>query len=121
MADDFKWDELEAEATVVEEARAIAVYLNPKGDVVIRQQAAYGIDDEDPFVFIPMQRVPVLIARLQVLLRDSKQQEEYALIKKNIFRFLIACTTNNSEVIIRRPIIASMVNFELAAFYRGIA
>jgi hypothetical protein len=30
MADDFKWDELEAEATVVEEARAIAVYLNPK-------------------------------------------------------------------------------------------
>lgn len=37
MSEDFNWNEADSnDDVVVPEVRAIAVYLNPKGDVVIR-------------------------------------------------------------------------------------
>jgi len=69
-ADDFKWDELEKEAIVVKEAKETAVYYNLSGDVVIRQREWH---DDDPFLVIPLHRVPALIERLQVLYKEATE------------------------------------------------
>lgn len=69
--DDFKWDELEKEAIVVREAKETAVYYNPSGDIVIRQREW---DDDDPFLIIPLHRVPALIERLQSLYKEVTEE-----------------------------------------------
>lgn len=48
----FDWNSEEGKAnTVVQSVQAVAVYVNPDGDVVIRQQDLMG--DEDSYVVIP--------------------------------------------------------------------
>lgn len=42
----------------------ITVYLNPHGDVVIRQQAAGGDSSHDQVVVLTADHVPVLVAAL---------------------------------------------------------
>lgn len=49
---DFDWID-SAEDVVVPEQAAIAVYLNPRGDVVIRQQAQYHPDEDTWIVVAP--------------------------------------------------------------------
>jgi hypothetical protein len=46
-----------------------AVYENPYGAIVIRQEAPY--PDDDPFVFIRPEYLPALIGRLQTFLADK--------------------------------------------------
>ena len=47
--DDFDWND--ADHVVVPEQASIAVYLNPKGDVVIRQAGQYHPDEDTWIVF----------------------------------------------------------------------
>ncbi|MGF6434340.1 hypothetical protein [Bradyrhizobium elkanii] len=71
---DFKWGEARNEGlVVVPEQAAIAVYENPNGDVVIRQEAQMH-PDEDHYVYIQHLYLPVLIAALEQL-RLKKQRE----------------------------------------------
>lgn len=60
--DDFKWTSGE-DCIVIAAQPAIAVYLNPWGHCVIRQEAA-GDHDEDKFVTVAPDNVARLIAAL---------------------------------------------------------
>jgi len=53
---------------VIRPVEAIAVYRNPKDDVVIRQQDILG--GEDSFVIVPQDRLSELILALQNHLDD---------------------------------------------------
>ena len=69
-SDDFKW-EPENGAVIVPEQKAIAVYRNPWGQVVIRAGAAeYG--DEDSFVVVSTEHVPALKASPPLVLDRKK-------------------------------------------------
>ena len=56
---DFKWNE-DIDNVVFETVQGVAVYTNPDGDLVIRQQAT-PLDDEDQIVIVPSDRVEALI------------------------------------------------------------
>ncbi len=73
MSDNFDWDNVDG-ARVVNEARETVVYLNTKNDVVIRQRADWPHEEEDPFLVIPLYRVPALIQRLDALLLEAHSQ-----------------------------------------------
>jgi hypothetical protein len=62
---EFDWDNLAEESVIADERRAIAVYENPMGQIVIRQQAFDGSPDEDPFICIPREILPKLLKALQ--------------------------------------------------------
>ena len=61
MSDEFSWDD---DSVVVESISAVAVYTNPKGNIVIRQQDEYGAFGEDAFIVIPRDKVKEVIAAL---------------------------------------------------------
>jgi hypothetical protein len=65
VSNDFDWfgDETR-ESRIIPEQPETAVYLNPNGAAVIRQQGEHG---EDPFVIIQPEYITTLIARLQHL------------------------------------------------------
>lgn len=48
---DWKWHGEEAESIVIPAVQAVAVYTNPRGEIVIRQQDQTG--NEDAVVIIP--------------------------------------------------------------------
>jgi hypothetical protein len=82
-SDRWKWDEArEGGLVVAEEQRVTAVYTNPFGAVVIRQEASEldNSPDDDPFVFIRPEFVPKLIralaaeVALEVELRNAPQR-----------------------------------------------
>ena len=56
----FDWSD--DSAVVLREQPATAVYFNPRGQVVIRQQGE--VFDDDPFVFFNVESLPALIAAL---------------------------------------------------------
>ncbi len=61
---DFDWNSQEANETIVIPSVAgVAVYRNPDGDVVIRQEDRIG--GEDAFIVIPVTFVEQLILALQ--------------------------------------------------------
>ena len=63
---DFEWSEA-GDDLLQPTTAAIAVYFNPRGDVVIRQQAVeYG--EEDSFVCVPFDKVRPLIEKLRLML-----------------------------------------------------
>jgi hypothetical protein len=70
MSDDFDWNAMEDDL-VVNPARRVAAYFNPRGEVVIRQEDNdfFGMD---PFIVIPTRDVPRLIEKLRDLVQ-SKQ------------------------------------------------
>lgn len=59
---EFSWRD--TESVVVRAVNAIAVYRNPDGDVVIRQEAAI-FGDDDPFIVVPENALPRLIEALK--------------------------------------------------------
>jgi hypothetical protein len=66
--DDFKW-EPENEAVIVAQQQAIAIYINPWGQVVIRAAGEdYG---EDVFIRVSPEHVPALIAKLTAILKEG--------------------------------------------------
>lgn len=61
---DFSWSDAREEGSIVApEQAAIAVYENPNGDLVIRQQGEMGEDDH--FIYIQHTYLPRLIASLE--------------------------------------------------------
>jgi len=60
---DFDWSD--TESVVVENVDAIAVYPNPGGDIVIRQDSR--LNGEDIFVVLPMSKLSSIISALQKL------------------------------------------------------
>lgn len=56
---DFKWNE-DIDNVVFKSVQGVAVYSNPDGDIVIRQQAS-PLYDEDQIVIVPSDRVEALI------------------------------------------------------------
>lgn len=62
MSEEFSWRN---EAVIVKRTDAIAVYTNPHGDVVIRQEGTgLGDNGEDQIIVIPYERVQDIIAAL---------------------------------------------------------
>jgi hypothetical protein len=55
-----RFDWCESESIVLREQPATAVYINPAGDIVIRQANAYG-DDDDDFIYLRPENVPALV------------------------------------------------------------
>jgi hypothetical protein len=66
--DDNRFDWSEEDNVVCHEQPRSAVYFNPRGQVVIRQQADYHAFDEDSFVFFSIENVPALIESLRALI-----------------------------------------------------
>ena len=64
-ANDFSWSD-EA-LIVVKRVDAIAVYKNPEGDIVIRQEQRSG--DEDNVVVVPPQYAYTLVESIQRMLK----------------------------------------------------
>jgi hypothetical protein len=57
MSDDFDWTD--ANNVVVHSQPATAVYLNPYGQVVVRQEGHYG-PDEDQWIYVSTENVPIV-------------------------------------------------------------
>jgi hypothetical protein len=75
--DDFNWNDVE-EGLVVPEQFAIAVYNNPRNDLVIRQAGRYG-NDEDHFVVIHpshAQRTAKTAAERQRRRREKQRERD---------------------------------------------
>jgi hypothetical protein len=66
-SNDFSWSD-EA-LIVVKRVDAIAVYKNPQGDIVIRQESRAG--DEDNIVIVPAQYAYTLVESMQRLLKGQ--------------------------------------------------
>jgi hypothetical protein len=64
---DFKWQD---KLVVVPAQPAIAVYFNPCGDVVIRQQGPYGYHD-DQWIYVQIKNLGPLIDQLQRIARGE--------------------------------------------------
>jgi hypothetical protein len=60
---DFNWSQ-DGDAVVVPHQAAIAVYENPRGEIVIRQEGHYG-PDEDHWIVVSRENLVALILRLQ--------------------------------------------------------
>ena len=74
--EDFRWEwEPENEEIVVPEQLALAIYRNPWGQVIIRQQ---GFMEEDVYVRLNAESLPKVIAKLQRLLRDIEAEDAAA-------------------------------------------
>lgn len=57
---DFKWDR---ESTVIAQVDAVAVYTNPDGDIVIRQNDS--VQGEDHIIVIPVAYASTLIEAIK--------------------------------------------------------
>jgi len=68
---EFSWANVEKRELITPSVGAIAVYRNPNGDVVIRQEDRLG--DEDDVVVVPMDRVELLVLRLNELLEEAQR------------------------------------------------
>ena len=66
MSNDFEWKDGE-EDVVFPSVQGVAVYRNPQGSVVIRQQAG-PLEEEDTFILVPQVHVAALIEALQNVL-----------------------------------------------------
>ena len=70
MSDDkFNWGP-ENEDVVVPEQKALAIYANPWGQVVIRQEAAWD-ESEDRFLVISWENLPKVIEQLTKIRDDN--------------------------------------------------
>jgi hypothetical protein len=64
MAEKFQWyGEDAAESVIIQSVQAVAVYTNPNGEIVIRQESS--TQDDDHFVVIPRSQVKVLLKALR--------------------------------------------------------
>ena len=75
MADDNERFDWSSDNIVVPEQKPIAVYWNPLGALVIRQQAGE-YEREDPFVVIQPSHIPALLSRIEKLLSEGPSAEE---------------------------------------------
>lgn len=64
--DRFKWGD---ESNVFETVRGVAVYRNPKGDIVIRQE---GWPDDDAVIVIPIEQANSVLAAIREAKRGNR-------------------------------------------------
>jgi hypothetical protein len=69
---DFSWDPENGDV-IVPEQRALAVYVNLWGQVVIREERRGWDDESDVYIRISMENLGKVIAALQAIQRDEKQ------------------------------------------------
>jgi hypothetical protein len=67
VSDDFCWGS-DNDSIIIPHQPAIAVYFNPPGEVVIRQEGHYH-PDEDHWIYIQIENLDPLIAKLQRIAR----------------------------------------------------
>lgn len=71
MSNDWKWhDEDGKELTVFPTVSAVAVYSNPNGDIVVRQEGHMGEDDS--VIVIPRIHAGAVISAMQSELEQSE-------------------------------------------------
>lgn len=73
MSEEFKWDD---ESIVVHSVSAIAVYSNPAGNIVIRQEDPMG--GEDQLVIVPQDRAEQIVDAIHrelAALREEAEQQ----------------------------------------------
>ena len=70
MNDEFKWDDVEDDL-IQDDQLAVAVYLNPKVNIVIRQKADVYMNQDDAVVVVAKERLAGLITKLQHCLEDN--------------------------------------------------
>ena len=63
MLDPLDWND--SASVLIQPVEAVAVYINPNNDVVLRQQNA--LLDDDSVVIIPKQHINLLISRLMAI------------------------------------------------------
>lgn len=71
----FDWSS-ENTDVIIPEQRSIAVYVNPMGSVVIREASAGCSrcdDDDDVFICITPDALPVLVAKLSAILAEARE------------------------------------------------
>jgi hypothetical protein len=66
MTENFTWNELKNDDVIVPSVRAVAVYENQAGEIVIRQERSWS-EDEDPVVIVPRAYLGPLIAKLKAM------------------------------------------------------
>lgn len=66
MNDDFDWSKLDDADMIQESVSAIAVYENPKGNIVIRQQEEL-YSDGDSVVVVPKEKAAALVEKIRTL------------------------------------------------------
>lgn len=74
MSEEFDWNDMK-EDLVVDPARKVAVYFNPHGEVVVRQEDN-DFFGQDPFIVIPLRDVPRLVAKLNELTESASGQDQ---------------------------------------------
>jgi len=67
---DFTWSGRDAADVLIPHQPAIAVYFNPHGEVVIRQEGHFG-PDEDQFIYLQIKNLDPLIAKLSAIARGD--------------------------------------------------
>jgi hypothetical protein len=60
---DFDWKALEERCIVQQRVMRVAIYSNPSGDVVIRQERDWD-EEDDPFIIIARANVPAAIEQM---------------------------------------------------------
>lgn len=70
MPTDFDWSEPEPEDQLTRTTHSVVAYLNPYGDIVIRQEVS-GYGEEAQIVILPIDACNRLVSRLQKLLERT--------------------------------------------------
>ena len=68
MTGEVNWFEND-ESLVIKPVSGVAVYTNPNGDIVIRQQGSFGEDDS--FIFFPVEHAQAVINAIK---RESEKE-----------------------------------------------
>ena len=72
MGEQFQWSDVEGDLVLAEQ-RAVAVYENPNGDTVIRQEADRNYSDEDLVIIINRKNLAAFVIALQNHLEAQQQ------------------------------------------------
>jgi hypothetical protein len=72
MAADFDWNNLDPDEKVQSSVQAVAVYLNPANDIVIRQQADWPHENEDAIIVLSKPAAMRLASRLRALFAEAE-------------------------------------------------
>ena len=70
MSQDFSWNDAKDDL-IVPSTQAVAAYLNPAGDIVIRQERDWH-EEEDHLVIVPISFALKLVAKLEALLAEAE-------------------------------------------------
>jgi hypothetical protein len=73
MTNEFNWNEAEDDVILAGQ-QAVAIYENPKGDTVIRQEGTYS-HDEDSIIIINRNNLAAFVDALQQHLKNQRDAD----------------------------------------------